>query len=1062
MLLASFAIGVQFGWLATDANAQDSPAAAPASATPVAMPAGANMTPEMQKKFAEAQAAAAKNGKPGDKKPKDAKPEEAKPGDAKKPEAKPAEGITKRPDKPETPPNADELKVRPDEQGKIRFSFNGQPWPAVLEWYAKVANLSLDWQELPGDYLNLSTQQAYTIDETRDLINRHLLARGFTMLQQGETLSVVDIKKLDPSAVPRVLPQNLAQRSSSEFVKVSFELDSMIAETAAEELKPMLSPNGKLVAMKKTNRLEAIDAVRNLQEIYNLLQDEQSAAGQDRLVPEFFLKHARAEEVRTQLNALLGIEDKPSGPPSPQEMQQRMQQQQMEAQMRQNGQKPPEKPKSDVHLVVNVRNNSIVVHASPDKLAIIKQAVKVLDVPGKGGENGNSKIGDMKIYRLATIDPESLVTTLNEMRVLDPTTNLQIDKKNKSIIVTNASLSDHATIGALLAKMDGGGREFHMFQLRKLEADYVAGTIEHMMADEKEKPQQSRRFYYDFGYGNNNQSEEKGSDKFRVDSDVENNRLLLWANAVELQKVTKLLTTLGEVSERTVSDRNVRFLKLDPGQSTEEAIEQIRRRWAAVSPNQLVVPRRPVKRIEAIDPEQDPRSVPQPQRGAPVPELENRESRLKRQIPQLGTAANSDQNPAKKPKSVATAHKAIESTIVEKSVVTTLPRNVIHNAVMQATATEEETATGEGSKVQAPPTVNAESSEVDDNAGRPSPDQVERIRRILTESAAAPRQPDPITLLVSPNGEELIISSQDTAALDQFEEMLLDLKPERPEYKIFYLKVVSATMVAINLEDYFGVEPKKEKNTRRSYWDYYDDDSKKEEEPTRLSWRRPLKFISDRDTNTILVQGADPVQLRTIEELIRFYDTAEPLDSRAARMTQPVTLKYAKAKAVSDAVKDVYRDLLSATDKALQGNQQEQQNKRPENVYIYGDAGGTDDKDKTQVTFKGKLSIGVDELSNTLIVSTEGENLMQNVRQLIEALDLAAKPALTTVRVVRTTGPLDSKEVRRALARAIGEPRQPNRNQQTPQQVGPDGQPLPQNNGGQQQQSNNGQPVRNE
>src|SRR5207253_163575 len=106
----------------------------------------------------------------------------------------------------------------------------------VLEWLARVSDLSLDWQELPADYLNLRTQRSYTIDEARDLINRHLLDRGFTLIKHGEVLSAVNIKKIDPSLVPRVSPDALEERDPHEFVKVSFPLDSLTAEAAVEEL----------------------------------------------------------------------------------------------------------------------------------------------------------------------------------------------------------------------------------------------------------------------------------------------------------------------------------------------------------------------------------------------------------------------------------------------------------------------------------------------------------------------------------------------------------------------------------------------------------------------------------------------------------------------------------------------------------------------------------------------------------------------------------------------------------------------------------------------------------
>src|SRR5579872_1677311 len=231
--------------------------------------------------------------------------EQPKPGEPPKTEGPKA---TARPAKPATPPNPEELKALLDENGRVRFNFQGQPWLDVLEWLAKISNLSLDWQEVPGDFLNLRTQRSYTVDEARDLVNRHLLDRGYTLLKHGEVLSVVNTKKLDPSLVPRVAPGDLDERDPHEFVKVSFALDSLTAETATEELKPMLSPNGKLSGLKATNRIEALDAVINLREIRDVLAHEQSNKGRQRLVKEFPLQYTRAGDVLENLQDLLGIE----------------------------------------------------------------------------------------------------------------------------------------------------------------------------------------------------------------------------------------------------------------------------------------------------------------------------------------------------------------------------------------------------------------------------------------------------------------------------------------------------------------------------------------------------------------------------------------------------------------------------------------------------------------------------------------------------------------------------------------------------------------------------------
>ena len=127
--------------------------------------------------------------------------------------------------------------------------------------------MSLDWQELPGDYLNLATQRKHTLEETRDLFNRHLLARGFTMLEFDGIIQVVKTKGINTSQVPKVDASKLASLPPHRFVRVSFSLNTLIAAEVVNELKPLISSNGDLHALASTNRLEAMDTAANLLEV---------------------------------------------------------------------------------------------------------------------------------------------------------------------------------------------------------------------------------------------------------------------------------------------------------------------------------------------------------------------------------------------------------------------------------------------------------------------------------------------------------------------------------------------------------------------------------------------------------------------------------------------------------------------------------------------------------------------------------------------------------------------------------------------------------------------------
>lgn len=910
-----------------------------------------------------------KSDKPGEKDKDKDKPgdKDEKSGEKKEETPKPIQ----RPTTPSKPANPEELKVRPDRSGKVKFNFTGQPWPDVLQWLADISGMSLDWQELPSDYLNLVTQRSYTVDESRELISRHLLARGYTMLRHGEVLSIVNLKKLDPSMVPRVEPKELASRDPSEFVRVSFALDWLLAETAVEELKPLLSPNGKLTALPATNRLEALDAVANLRGIQAILSEEQSPDGQQRLVREFVLQYARATEVIEQLQMLVGVEPKSAaskGPASPDQMQQQMQQMQQmiaQAQAQAQGQQggksaAPPKPKAEIHLVANARSNSIVAHAPADKMAIIAEAVKKLDVPTGGPHSPLAGVTRMQVYRLNMIDPEALAKTLQEIGNFDPSTRLQVDKANRSIIAY-APLADHVTIRSIVDKLDGTGRKFEVIQLRRLEADYVAGSVSFMMTGVKEKPAQ-RRSWWDWG-GSSRQPEEKPPE-FRVDADVEHNRLLLWANELEIAEVQKLLVKLGEISPEGGSASTVRSMDAGSSREIEQWLDRVRRAWPSIAPNLLVMP----------PPEEDG-SQPGDKRGTkqPGPSAPDRSTKP---APD-DRAPKSDSPPAKR----------------AASAVTDEPRTAARGPWQPYLRLAELR-----SEDRAVPALAAD-------------DKVSRAAQTEPQRAAAPA---PVTISRTADGR-LVISSSDTQALDKLEELMNQLAPPgRVDYKIVRLKYAWATGVASTLRDIFKDEDKKK--SFNPFFDYYPPPSEEPEKaPLRLSRRRPLKIVSDSETNSILVQGADPSQMKKIEELIEFYDQPQQTDAKLVRKTQTFRLRNAKAKVVAETIKEVYRDLLSANDKALASSE-----KRPErSTTIIFDMGEGPNKEQRAPTFKGLLSIGVDDYSNSLILSAPSF-LFEDISRLIEELDRAAEPMYTTTEVVRLNHGASAAQVHEALNRAYG------------------------------------------
>jgi len=879
------------------------------------------------------------------------------------------------------PPDKREFDVRPDENGMVQFQFRNQAWPDILKWLSDVSSMSLDWQELPSDYLNLATHRKFTLEDTRDIVNRHLLARGFTLLEFDNTLLVAKTAGINVSLVPKVEADALASLPPNRFVRISLPLESLVAGDVLAELKTLISSNGALSALSSTNRLEAMDSAGNLQELVRILQEEQSEQALDALAREFPLQHVRAADARDQLSSFLKLDSAKSSPamskdPNMRQQQMMMQQQQMmmqqqqQQQQQQAGGQPP-KPKTEIMLVANLRRNSLIVHAPPNQMAIIASFVKRIDVAG-AADSLNVLNTRMKVYRLSSLDPEKLVSSLLSLDALEPTTKLEVDEKNKAIIAY-ASLSDQLVIQQTIQRLDGSARQFDVIPLRRLRAEDVAGTVRALLGidkDKKDNSSRSRYMYFD-PWGQSD-SKDASDDQLRIGANTQNNQLLIWANEMEREEIHKLLVKLGEIPPDSAQARRTRTIDANRSRETLEYLKQLEAQWGKGAKNPLVIP---------DESEFDP----------PV------------QTPGVTPAKPNEDPPKTKPPAL---------------------EDISHSDVNQSTR---ESAT------------------------------IDRIALVgTTNSAEQPPEeqeesPSPIRIRFDLDGN-LILESSDTEALDRLERLMTDRAPPAKKHVVYYIEHSRPSWIKINLEDYFK-EDKKERGGDDRLFGFifgFDTPEREDNSSPQLGKQRKLRFISDNDTKSLVVIGADASQQETIARLIKLWDVESPEDKQSLRYTNVVKIEHSRAESIVEAIKDAFRDLLSSNDKALEkpAPDANKESKRDNSSESIGTGGGM------SFTFSGRLSLGIDRVTNSVIVSAKGEDLLKLVCKLITDLDEAAMPN-GTVQSIKLNGanPTALEKALRTMMRA---------NQELPpgqQQPQPPGQEqVPGQRGGRRNAPNNGVP----
>jgi len=277
-----------------------------------------------------------------------------------------------------------------------------------------------------------------------------------------------------------------------------------------------------------------------------------------------------------------------------------------------------------------------------------------------------------------------------------------------------------------------------------------------------------------------------------------------------------------------------------------------------------------------------------------------------------------------------------------------------------------------------------------------------------------------ITIRQRPDGT-LVITSDDTEALGRLEQLVQEIvPPRRLQHRDYPLKYVSASMVVIDLEDFFETDEKEtdQDRFRSYYWGYgYGRSSNDEKKSSGLGRRKPMRFMYRFETNTVIVMGGTPEELATVDRLIENWDKPEEKNSQNARLVKSIKLQYSDARRIADTMKEVFRDLLNAKDKALENPDKNKQSQSSRS-YFYS-FGSSSNSDSLTTRYKGELSFGVEEISNTIIVSAP-RDLVEIVTTFITELDEAAKPTSTTV-VHALSGNINGQELQRRLAALLGD-----------------------------------------
>jgi hypothetical protein len=821
----------------------------------------------------------------------------------------------------------------------IRLEFRNQPWPAVLEWLAETRKLNLDWQQLPQGTLNLVSTKEYSIDEAQDLINMQLLARGFTLLQRGEVLRVAPLAKIDITLVPKVTAEELATLPRHQFVRVSFPLDWMIAEEAATEFKPLISPYGQLFPMASSNRLEAMDAVVNLRELHRLLTRAEADEGRRDRVAEFRLQHRKAAEVAVKVRQLLGLPAEAARTDATQtqlDIEKTKFRSEAVKQLGTNAQ-PLLVDKPDVHLVVNEEENSILVNGRADKIEIARQAVAAMDKPLPPGESSWESINRVKVYEVNGFDPATITTLMQALQQrgnLSKETRIQHEAAYNRLVVF-ASPEDQVTIANVIASFRTQGRRAEVLPLARIDPQYATKAVK-LVLKNPDRPSSAPGV--------------ASEGEFQVEPDVTHNRLLLWATPAEVAEVREFLERLGESFATGLAASQMHVVHLR-GAEAPDVTDRLKKVWKEISSAPLV-----------IDGE----------RGQSA----------------ATASTTTDQSAAASPTAVQTPPSVATPAAPPVAAPVVVPNKPAAPAIdvdktvepMSERSTDQTPAQF---VVQQKPVVTETAASQSSASTQPS---------LPTSDATTPAADStmPPVHVIAGNDGDMVILSRDPIAAETAKQFVEQIVPTADDVQVIELKHAQAALVKNQL-------------------DLLLEHTRSNESSSAINTEPTLKIEADLRTNRLMIQHASTRQMRLINEMVPQLDRPEQENERLVRQQRVYRAQRKRAGEIAEIVKEVYRDLLSSSDKVFAGHD-------ASSPFGYNRALAATTKSPE---YQGLLAVGVDDEGNTLILSAPAY-LMEEVMRLVVVVDSSAGGESVVVVPLKSSAARAS--VGEALKRLLAKP----------------------------------------
>lgn len=736
---------------------------------------------------------------------------------------------------------------------------------------------------------------------------------------------------------------------------------------------------------------------------------------------------------------------------------------------------------SRISVATDLRTNTLMVTAKSEDLKIVEQAIKTLDIDEQTNNQSRNLTGQnspqLEVYAITTADPRVMIQTIN---TLVPAAIVNEDAKAKRLHVF-ATSDEQQQIKALIHQIDGGiegGETALVVNLRRLDATGAAGSLRNLFKGNREdvpsieadplgrrlmirgttaQMTEIRQLLKQMGedpdgnglpdpgargpvrtlsLGGRDPQEfaelieklwpSRDANPIRIVVPSSGNRTLKSGAHHSPAANSDESTTLANETEESGGVRAAGMIKtkvtnpISVPKRKPAATESgsLNREAGALLQNleSLLDPRTLDDELEAITSDDtnsendEPVGLNDPQATGEIqPDAESDSGDPKPDAPAV---------PEQQTEQAQKASPTEKTNSTEKPVEKAAPKSPDVD-LEDAPAAPQAKATVPSDE----PTTAAEKAEA---GSEELPVRVRTGRAAIepgtaNQPAGTARGQQPITIV--PQGSNLIVTSDDTEALDRLQSMieaLAQAAPKRQTWTVFYLRTADATETATMLGHLFpsgSVSQSTDTNSMTMMGSLTGGISSLGSSLmdmtglSSLGAATSLRIVPEVRSNALYVSGPSDL-VQQVEEVLKVLDASELPESLRDRLPRMVPVEHADVDEVAAIIENVYKDYMQAP-AAMPGGGGGGGGLNP--LALLMAAGGGGDKQKGRGI---RLTIGVDSRTSSIVVSAD-ENLFRQIEAMIKELDQAALAANRTIRVV----PVDAAKsilVQQALGSLVG------------------------------------------